>query len=196
MSCEELIKKIPSGHLHDQGLEKLVDLEQKIITIQRTLDLIKENMYCYPSLSWLSYTQQFVLKCGVVEDGRSTILFNIVPDYEFSIICGHETTHVSPCISTTMLLSNSDEMRAPLFLEHSKGSFTHEALEGQMIDGRHIVMESTFHCQDEVSLMSISQLKEESLPTTCMEPYGFQWAFDERISWRDLNGGALQHFME
>ena len=70
-------------------------------------------------------------------------------------------------------LSSSDDERAPLFLENSEGIFTHEALEGQMIEGRHLVMESTFCFQDEFSLMSISQLKEAILPTTCMEPYVF-----------------------
>ena len=70
-------------------------------------------------------------------------------------------------------LSSSDDERAPLFLEHLEGSFIHEALEGKMIDGRHIAMEITFHCQDKASLMSISQLKDGSLPTACMETYGF-----------------------
>ena len=97
-----------------------------------------------------------MLKYGIAEDGRSTFLFNTVSDYDFSIVCGHETTHVSPCRSTTLSLSNSDDERDPLFLEHSEGSFTHEELEGQMIDGRHIVMEITFHYQNEVFLMSSS----------------------------------------
>ena len=75
-----------------------------------------------------------MLKCGFAEDGRSTVIFSIVPDHEFSIVCVHETTHVSPCRSTMLSLSSSDDERAPLFLDNSKGSFTHESLEGKMID--------------------------------------------------------------
>ena len=121
--------------------------------------MIKEKMYFYPSFSWLGYTQYFVFKCGVAEYWRSRVLFSAIPNYDFSIVFGHEASHVSPCRYTTLSLSNNDDERAPLFLEHSEGRFTHEALEGQMIDGRHLVMERSFHSQDEVSLMSISQLK-------------------------------------
>ena len=92
-----------------------------------------------------------------------------------------ETAYVLPCRSTTLSLSSSDEMRAPLFLKHSKGSFTHEALEGRMIDGIHLVMESTFHYQDEVFLMRSSRLKEEIISTTCIDLYGFQWAMDALV---------------
>ena len=123
----EIFETMQLGQVHNQGLEHLVDLEQQIIIAQRTLDLIKDNMYCCTSLSWLCYTQYFSLKCGVAEDGRRTFLFSTVPNYEFSIVCDHETAHVSPCRSTTLSHRSSD---------------------------------------------------------------------DERISWRDLKGGALQHIME
>ena len=123
-----------------------------------------------------------MLKCGVSKDGMSTVLFSRMSNYELKIVHGHEIIDVSPCRSTTMSLNISDEMRDPLFLGNSEGKFTHEALEGHMIDGRHLMMEIIFHYQDGVFLMSISQIKEEFLPTTCMEPYGFYWAIDERIS--------------
>ena len=76
-------------------------------------------------------------------------------------------------------------------------SFTHEAMEKNMVDGRHLEMGNLFPFQDDSFSMSISQLKEKILPAADPEPYWFWRAIDEkRISWRDLNGGALQHFME
>ena len=67
-----------------------------------------------------------MLKCGVAEDGMSTILFSTMPNFEFSIVCDHEIAHVSPCRSTALSLCSSDDERAPLFLENLEGRFTHE----------------------------------------------------------------------
>ena len=54
---------MPSGPVHSQGLERNADLKQQHITMQRTLDLIKEEMKSYPSLSLKNYNQPFEFKC-------------------------------------------------------------------------------------------------------------------------------------
>lgn len=124
----EICGDMPSGKLHNQGLEHIVDLEHKTIIAQRTLDLINEDMYNYPILSLLSYTQHFLLKCGFLEDGMIIVLINTMLGYEFSIVYGHEKTAAPSCRSGALSLRSNDEMRAPLFLEHSEENFTHEAL--------------------------------------------------------------------
>ena len=96
---------------NNQGVEHLSYLEQQIITTQRTLDLIKDDMYNHLSLSLLSYTQQFVLKCGVSKYGMTKILFSTIPGYEFNFVPCFEEAHVLPCISTTLLMSSSEKKR-------------------------------------------------------------------------------------
>ena len=81
---------MPSGLLHDQGLEHHADLEQHYITAQRILDLIKEEMKNHPSFSWMNYIQPLELKCGVSENGMSMILCTMA-GYDFSIMPFFET---------------------------------------------------------------------------------------------------------
>ena len=96
-----------------------------------------------------------------------------------------------------MSLSSSDNEGAPLFLEHYEGSFTHEAMKINMINGRHIEMRNLFSFLDDTFLMSISHLKEKLLPIANPEPHSFWKAMDEKkVSLRDLIEGALQNFMK
>ena len=106
----ETYEDMPSGPMHNKGLEKNVDLKQQPITVQRNLDLIKEEMKSYPSSSLLSYIQPFEVKCGVLEYGISMILFTMV-GYEFRIVPCFETTHVLSCRSTTLLMRSSEKKR-------------------------------------------------------------------------------------
>ena len=76
---------MPSGLLHNQGLEQHVDLKQQHITAQRTLDLIKEEMKRYPIFSLMDYIQPFQLKCRVLENGMSMIL-STMTGYEINIV--------------------------------------------------------------------------------------------------------------
>lgn len=138
---------MPLGQLHNQGLEHLIDWEHQTITAQRTLDLLKEEMYSHPSCSVLSYTQHFVLKCGVLEDRLSIVLIGTMMGYEFSIMHGHETTNAPSWRPATLSLRCSDELGAQIFLEHSDDHFTHEALERHMIVHRHLMMDIIFHYQ-------------------------------------------------
>ena len=103
----ETYGNMPSGPMHNQGLEQYADLEQHHNTVQRTLDLIKEEMKIYPRLSWMDYIQPLELKCRVSEDGMSMILCTMA-GREFSIVPSYETPYVSPCRSTTLSLSSSD----------------------------------------------------------------------------------------
>ena len=113
--------------IHDQGLDRNTDLKKKTIIAQRILDLIKEDMKGYPNLSWMNYIQPLQLKFRVLEEGMSMILFTMNV-YEIIIVPCFETVDVFPCRSTSLSLSRSDNNEAPLFLEHSEGSFTHEAM--------------------------------------------------------------------
>lgn len=120
-----------------------------------------------------------------------------VVGYEFSIVPFFKTIHVSPCRPTTLSMSNSEEKRTHSLWEHSNGSFIHEAMEENMIDGRHIEMRNIFSFLGDTFSMSISQLKEKILPATDPEPHWFWRAIDEnKVSWRDLIRGALQHIMD
>ena len=138
---------MPSRPLHDQGLEQHADLKQQHITMQSNLDLIKEEMKNYPSLSLLNYIRPFELKCGIPEDGMSMILFTMV-GYEIRIVPCFETAHVSPCISTMLLMSSSENKRNHFLWEKSNGSFIHEAMEEKMIYGIHLEMGNIFPFQD------------------------------------------------
>ena len=80
----------------------------------------------------------------------------IITSYEIIIVPFFETTYVLPYRSTTLSLSSSDNERAPSFLEHSEGSFTHEAMEVKMINGRHLEMRNPFSFLDDPFSMSIS----------------------------------------
>ena len=163
---------MPSGILHDQGLEQHANLKQDHITVQRNLDLIKEGRNNHPSLSLMNYIQPFELKCGFSEDGMSMILCTVA-GYEFNIVPFHETTYVLPCRSTTFSLSSSVDERPPSFLGHSKGSFNHESLEVNMIDGRHLEMRNIFSFPDDTFSMSTSQLKEKLILSADQELIGF-----------------------
>ena len=79
-----------------------------------------------------------------------------------------------------LVLSSSDNGGAPLFLEHSEGSFTHEAMEVKMINGRHPEMRNIFSFLYDTFSMSISQLKERILPAIDPEPYWFWRVIDEK----------------
>ena len=182
--------------MHNQGLEQNADLKQQHITTQRTLDLIKEEMKIYPSLSWMDYIQPLELKCRVSKEGMSMILC-IMTGYEISIVPCFETVYVSPCRSTTLSLSSSDNEEAPLFLENFEGSFIHEEMEDKMMNGRHLEVRNIFLFLDDTLSTRISQLKERLLPATDSEPHWFWKAMDEKkVSLRDLIGGALKHFMK
>ena len=133
----ETYENLPSGPMHNQGLEQNVDLKQQTIIAQRTLDLIKKEMKSYPSLSLMEYIKPFELKCRVLENGMSMILCTMT-GYEISIMPCFETAHVLPCRSTMLSLSSSDNEGASLFLDHSEGSFTHEVMEVKTINGRHL----------------------------------------------------------
>ena len=164
--------------------------------LQRTLDLIKEGMKIYPSLSWMDYIQPLEFKCRVSEEGMSMILCTMA-GCEISIVPFFETTYVLPCKSRALSLSSSDNEEAPLFLEHYEGSFTHEAMEDKMVNGRHLEMRNVFSFLDDNFSMSISRLKERLLPEADLEPHWFWEAMDEKkVSLRDIIGGALQHIME
>ena len=129
-------------------------------------------MKSYPSFSWMDYIQPCELKCRVLENGMSIILCTMT-GYEISIVPCFETIYVLPCRSTTLSLSSSDNEEAPLFLEHSEGSFTHEAMEDKMMNGRHLDMRNIFSFLDDTFSMSISQLKERLLPAADPQPHWF-----------------------
>lgn len=117
---------MPSGKFHNQGLENLSDFEQQTITVQRTLELFKEEMYSHPSFSVLRYMQHFLLNFGVSKDGMSIVLVITIPGYGFNIVYGHETIYAPSWKSAVLSLRRSDELGAQLFLEHSNDLFTHE----------------------------------------------------------------------
>ena len=152
-------------------------------------------MKIYPSLSWMDYIQPFELKFRVAQNGMSIILCTMI-GYEISIVPFFETTYVLLCRSIALSLSSSDNEEAPLFLEHSELSFTHEAMGVKMMNGRHLEMRNIFSFLDDTFSMSISQLKERLLPAADLEPHWFWKAMDEKkVSLRDIIGGALQHIM-
>ena len=153
-------------------------------------------MKSYPTLSCMNCIQPLELKCRVSEEGMSIILCTMT-GYEISVVPCFETTHILSCRSTMLSLSSCDNDAAPSFLEHSEGSFTHEAMEVKMINDRHLEMRNIFYFLDDTFLMSISQLKEKLLPVIDPEPHWFWRVIDEnKVSLRDLVIGSLQHFME
>ena len=160
ISLIETYGDMPSGPMHNQGLEQNADLKQQHIIAQRTLDLVKEEVKKSPSSSFLSYIQPFELKCRVSENRISMILCKIT-GYEINIVPCFETVDVLPCRSTTLSLSCSDNDEAPLFLEHSESRFTHEAMEVKMVDGRHLEIRNLFSFLDDTFSMRISQLKKK-----------------------------------
>ena len=82
-------------------------------------------------------------------------------------------------------------------MEHSRGSFTHEAMEAKMTNGRHLEMRNLFSFLDDPFSMSLSLLKEKLLLAANPKILWFWRAFDgERISLRDLIRDAFQHFMK
>ena len=133
----------------------------------------------YPSFSWMSEIQPLELKCRISEEGMSMILCTM-SGFGISIVPCFEIAHVLPCRSTTLSLSSCVKEGAPLFLEHSKGSFTHEAMEDKMMNGRHLDMRNLFSFLDDTFSMSISKLKERLLPTVDPEPHWFWKAMDEK----------------
>jgi len=63
--------------------------------------------------------------------------------------------------------------------------------------GRNIEVRNIFSFLDDRFSMSTPQLKEKLLPASDLEPYWVWKAiYEEKASWRDLIGGALQHIME
>ena len=103
----------------------------------------------------MDYIKPLELKCRVSEEAMSMILCTMT-SYEISIVSCFETTYVLPCRSIVLSLSSSDNEEAPLFLEHSKGSFTHEEMEDKMINGRHLDMRNLFSFLDDTFSVSIS----------------------------------------
>ena len=181
--------------MHIIGLEQNSDLKQQHMTAQRTLDLIKEEMKIYTSFH--GWTKFNTLSWSVDFQKMGWAWSYVQWLVEISIVPCFETTYVLPCRSTTLSLSSSDNEEAPLFLENSKGCFTHEAMEVKMMNGRHLEMKNLLSFFDDTFSMIISPLKERLLPATDPEPHWFWKAMDENnVSLRDLIGAALQHFME
>ena len=82
-------------------------------------------------------------------------------------------------------------------MEHSEGSFIHEAMEVKMINGRNLEMRNLFSFLDDPFSMSISQLKEKLLFAVDPKLHWFWRAFGEkRISLRYFIGDPLQHVMK
>ena len=75
----------------------------------------------------------------------SIVLISTMLVYEFNIVYGHETTYAPSLRSTKLSLRTNDELGGQLFLEHFDDRFTHEALDGKMIVGRHLMMDSILH---------------------------------------------------
>ena len=74
-------------------------------------------------------------------------------------------------------------------MEHFEGSFSHEAMEVKMVDGRHLEMRNLFSFLDDTFSMSITLLKEKLLPAAHPKLHWLWRAFGEkRISLRDLIG--------
>ena len=76
------------------------------------------------------------------------MILSTMTGYEISIVPFFETVYVLPCRSIALSLRSGDNDEAPLLLEHSKGSFTHEAMEVKMINGRHLEMRNLFSFLD------------------------------------------------
>ena len=120
------------------------------------------------------------------------MILRTITGYEISIMPRFETTHLLPCRYTTLSLSGCEDEEAPLFLEHSEGSFTHEAMEVNMINGRHLKMRYNSSFLDDTFSMSPPLLKEKILPVADPKLHWFWRAFvEKRIPLRDLIGGAL-----
>ena len=98
---------------------------------------------------------------------------------------------------TALYKRNDEENMNHSSWENSHGSFTHEAMEEGMVDGRHIEVRNPFSFLDDPFSMSSPQFKEKLIPAKDTEPYLFWKAMhEEEISWRDFIGGALQHIMK
>ena len=81
-------------------------------------------------------------------------------------------------------------------MEHSNAHPTFVALDRQIVDGRHIMIDDISHYYDGSFLMRTSQLKENIFPTTYLDPYGFNLVIDEWSSFGDLQEVVIQHPMK
>ena len=64
-----------------------------------------------------------------------------------------------------MYKSSDEEKRNHSSWEHANGSFIHEAMEEEEIDGRHVEVRNTFSFLDDTFSMSTPQRKRET--STC-----------------------------
>ena len=80
-----ILAHIVSRSMNRQGLDQNADLQQRHVTVQRTLDLIKEEAGNYPYTSLLSCIQPLELRCRVSENGISITLCTMA-DYEISVV--------------------------------------------------------------------------------------------------------------
>ena len=110
----------------------------------------------------------------------------------FSIELEHETTNTPFWRSTTLSLSNNDELGAQLLVEHSDGHCTCVTWEEQMIDESPLIFQ---HC-DGSYLLSIVQLYEENLLSAYLDPYGFNMVIDEVSSLGYLQEIAFKYPMK
>ena len=145
----------------------------------RTLEWFKEEMYSHLVISFLSCIQHFGLECRVLEDRMRIILINPMQNCMFNIVHDHEKTYAPSWRSFVLSLRSSDKLGAQLLLEHSNDLSTCIALDRQMVDGRHLMMDDISHYYDGSFLMRTSHLNEKIFPTTCLEPYGLNVFIDE-----------------
>ena len=110
----------------------------------------------------------------------------------FNIVHDHEIADTSSWRSTSLSLSNGDELGAQTLLEHSSDHSTCVAGDRQMVDERHLIS----HYYDGSFLMSTSQLNEKILPSVCLDHYGFNMVIDEWYSLGDLQENSFQHPMK
>ena len=93
-------------------------------------------------------------------------------------------------------LSSSDELGAQLILRHSDDQHTCVAVDRQMVDGEHLMMDDIFHYYDGYFLMSTSHLNENFFPTSYLDHYGVNLVIDEWSSFGDLQEIAFQRPMK
>ena len=165
----EISAHIVSRLMHSQGLNQNADLKQRYVTMQRTLDLIKEETGNYPYASLLSCIQSFGLICMISRKGISTILCSMA-DYEFNNETCFETVHAPLCRSTVLSLSDCDKEASSL-LEHSSGRFNLGAMEKKKMKSRHLEMRNIFSPLDDTLSMSMLHLKERLLLTADSKPH-------------------------
>jgi len=93
---------------------------------------------------------------------------------------------------TALCKSSKEERRNHPSWGHSNCSFIHEAMEEEMMNGRHLGMRNLFSFLDASFSMSTPQRKEKLLSTGDPEPQWFWKDICERSFLEDLKGSAFQ----